>query len=334
MSVEAFDRDRTIVIHAVTTAAREAVEPYFASRATATVQFAQDADITRCVERQEGELFDACLASWAFAQSPNAALLVRANVVGSKLALTWIPAEPLLASLRLETTAGVNVLAEKLRTFRLIELSSVEAGMADDLNPVLSELGLLRHETELLVRVRPLGTALTLDELPTVSASNTELVKFLGAAPGSHQLDAKMDGHVPEVVNFELANRLELTVTLRPDHRVARRVTGIAGLVMVAAGGAVFAYAAAETSNRPPPPRVGLGPIRWDYNPDPIFSVGDDPVGEGPVIVGVATGLAISGGAMAVLGLLDAEAPRPPWLDIGLSLLAGAAAVTVFELTN
>jgi hypothetical protein len=198
----------------------------------------------------------------------------------------------------------------------------------------LSALALAKAEVtaELAVRVRPPEAEVALDAL-WAGPAGPEGVVFRGLSPGTLSLRVDHPGHRAAERTLELepgeARRLELELV--EDHRAAWWSTAIAGGALVAGSVGVAIYGLEQASDRAPPAQTDAGLLRWSRRA-PTGRLEPPLPDEGPVIAGVAAGLAVSGGMMAALGVLQRDEGRPPWLELLASLGAGLAAFGAVEL--
>lgn len=159
------------------------------------------------------------------------------------------------------------------------------------------------------------------------TAIGTEGLLVRGLAPGRYAVRLSAPGYYPAETEVRIDGRgpVEVRLTLRRDSTGAWRATGYTGLGLLglAAGLGVYAGVAPSqqsTAEGRPLPRLVAGPG---------LAVEDS--GSGPLVVGLAAGLAVTGGVMSYLGL-TADAPdRDPWVEILISVGAGALVYAAVE---
>jgi hypothetical protein len=190
---------------------------------------------------------------------------------------------------------------------------------------------------ELSVDVTPPSARLELGgtDLGRAGAAGLSVV---GLSPRPYALRAAADGYrrLERRLVLDPGQRLDLELGLREDFRPYWWGMSAAGVLLLGGGAAALAYGLDVEESRVQPPYTDGGLLRWDSPaPEPGgVRVGERSPGSGPLIAGVAAGLAASGGILALWGWLGQDAEHAPWLEVVAGLAAGLATYGAFELAE
>lgn len=332
VEVDAFERDGAIVVYAVTTEALDVVQPLLRAHTTGQIVLVSDSQVRQCDGEIGTDLDDACLIRAARRAQPEALLLIRANVTRGRLALHWMLASPLFEASQTLAVSDLQARARDIRGFAVARLDAL-SDMVVALQPTLEEVSLLQPKTELRVRAEPADAEAQLDERLAVTVPASGL-RLRGASVGPHVLLVRKDGYLTEERTFDLVTDFEVELSLRRDHRAERVAAGITGLALVAGGLAVGAVGLVEADDAARARNRDFGGYRFFGSSPSQITFEDEVNSGGPLAAGLAGGLVASGGLLSVLGLADQEAQRSVWIDIAISLAAGAVTYGIAELAN
>lgn len=227
--------------------------------------------------------------------------------------------EALLVLLRLGTPVSIRSPAGLARA------------LDDSLRALTSTLAGSRRNADLLVRVEP-PAEIVLDERD-LGLSTEKGFRIRGLERGAHRLEITREGFFPLRLepSVPMTGEQRLEVALDKDYTSDWRTAGWAGVGLMALGAGFGIYGLVEAPNRNRP-LASSYLFRVARSTEPP-SLGPNE-GDGPLVLGLTMAFVTTGAVLATTGLFKHEARRPPWLEVTLSILAGAVSYGAAELIN